>query len=339
MKRTVVSLVVLWLVLAPADARRFVDGPVRLTVYPAIAPEPGDKIVLLAKTDEQSDADAAPLYERAVQSMPRGIKQDQMREWLKLPPEELPQQQAEEMVQKYLESLKLVFQATKCKQCNWPEWKPGDQLPSFNEYRELAFVIQLWARLEISRGGYDGALLAMQAGFAMGRHLGEGPTILQTLVGATVGGLMCREIEQFVQSQDAPNLYGALKDMPEPLINVERAIENERANLNDQNALVRKEREEQLKPALDRIRMNIRRLDNHLNALQVVEAIRHYAATHDGQLPQVLGDIQDIEVPNDLMSGQAFIYGRMSSGATLQSAIPEGGNERDTVHYEIVLKK
>ena len=150
---------------------------------------------------------------------------------------------------------------------------------------------------------------------------------------------MCRELEQFVQDKDSPNLYAALANLPEPLIDVEKAIESERANLKDYNILTRKLLEKQLNPAHDRIRLNAKRLDNHVNALQVVEAIRHYAATHDGQLPQALSDIKDMNIPNDLISGKAFEYRRTVPGAMLKSAIPEGGRERDVVQYEIELKK
>ena len=339
MKRTFTYLVILGLAGIPSYARRFADGPVRLTVCQAKASESADKPRLLPKTDDLSDADAVPLYEKAVQSMPRGIKQDQIREWLKLPPEQLPQQQAEEMVQKYLESLKLIVQATKCRQCNWPDWKPGTEVANLDEYRELAFVIRLWARLEISRGGHEGALLAMQAGFAMARDLGQAPISLQVQVATAVGEVMCREVEQFIQRKDSPNLYLALADLPRPFVDVEKAIEKERANLKDYNVLVRRQFEEQLKPVHDRMRMIQRRANTRLNALQCLETIRHYAATHEGQLPETLSDMSDVEIPKDLMSGNAFEYHRTTTGATLQSAIPEGGNERDAVHYEIVLKK
>lgn len=39
---------------------------------------------------------------------------------------------------------------------------------------------------------------------------------------------MCREIEQFVQGKDSPNLYRALASLPELLVDVEKAIENEK---------------------------------------------------------------------------------------------------------------
>lgn len=339
MKRTIACLAILSLALMPLYARRFADGPVTLTVWPTKAAETPSKLGLLPKAEDLTDGDAVPLYEKAVQAMPRGIKQDQIREWLKLPPEQLPQQQAEEMVQKYTESLKLVVQATKCKQCKWPDWEPGTEVANLNEYRELAFVIQLWARLEISRGGYQGALLAMQAGFAMARQLGEGPTIIQDLVGIAVAAIMCREVEYYVQAREAPCLCAALADLPRPFIDVEKAIEREKANLKDSNALVRGQLEEQLKPAHDRVRLTSKRLMNNINGLQCVEAIRHYAATHEGQLPQKLSDITDVEVPADLMSGKPFQYRPTADGAELQSTIPEGGGPGDMIYYAIVIKK
>ena len=312
---------------------------VELTLHPAKVDEPAQTYRLLVKTDKQTDADAMPLYEKAIQSIPKGINRKQIYEWLERPIEQFPQKAAEEVIQKHLESLRLVAKATRCKECNWPKWKPGTDPPDMKGYRDLTFVIRLWARLEICRGRYKNATVAMQTAFGMAQHLGQAPTIVQTLVGAAAGGSVCRELEQFVQTKDSPNLHGALVNLPEPLIGVEKAIESERANLKDHNVLVRMQMEKILKPALDRVRLNAKRLDNHVNALQVVEAIRHYAATHDGQLPQALSDISDIDVPNDLISGQAFAYRRTASGATLKSAIPEGFKERHAIHYEIVLNK
>ena len=306
---------------------------VELTLHPAKVDETAQTYRLLVKTDKLTDGDATALYEKAIQLIPKGFNQKQIQEWFKRPIEQFPQQQAEAVIQKHLESLRLVARAVRCRDCHWPAWEPGTEPPDLSGYRELAFVIRLWARLEISRGQYKNAVIAFQTAFGMAKHHGQGPTIVQTLVGGSIGGMMGRELEQYVQGKDAPNLHAALADMPEPLVNMERAIEDERAHLKDQNALAR------MKTAFDRVRLNSARLDNHVNALQVVEAIRHYAATHDGQLPQALSDISDIEVPNDKISGKAFEYRRTASGATLKSAIPEGLKERHAIHYEIVLKK
>jgi len=261
--------------------------------------------------------------------MPRDVDKKQISAWMDLPLEQFPQEQAEAMIQKYIESLRLVARASRCKNCKWPEWKPGMEVPNISGYRDIAFVIRLWTRLEISRGQYDSALAAMQTTFGMARHLGQAPTTIQTLSGAAVAGLTCREIEQFVQGKNFPNLYAALADLPRPLVDIEKSIENEKKGLGSIPA----------DPAFDRMRLIARRLENHLNALQVVEAIRNYAAAHDGQLPPALSDIKDIKVPNDLISGKAFEYHSTATGATLKSAIPEGGGERDAVNYEIVIRK
>jgi len=341
MKRTLICLMILLPIAVPVDARRSAEGPVELTIYPAKAGELEQKYQLMVKAEDQIDADAVPLYEKAVKSIPKDFNQEQISEWLKLPLEQFPQEQAEEALQKYLEPLKLAVQATRCKECNWPEWKPGNQLGDLSGYRKLAFILKLWARLEISRGGYEGATIAMRTAFVMARDLGQAPTIIQALVGAAVGGVMCREVEQFVQAKDSPNLYRALASLPRPLVDMEKAIDNEKkvGPGSVPNKLLREQFEKQMASSYDRTLMISKRLDNNLNGLQCMEAIRHYATAHDGQLPENLSDISQTEVPKDVMSGKAFEYNRTSEGAVLKSAMPQGGGPEDTVHYVIVLKK
>lgn len=340
MKRTFFCFVILSLAVIPANAGRFTSGPLELAVYPAKVPELAEKYSLLPKADKQTDADAVPLYEKAIQAMPRGRTQEkQIREWLKLPVEQLPQKQVEEAIQKHIESLRLVARAARCKQCNWPKWKPGTMPPDLSEYRSLSFLLELRARLEIVRRGYDEALLTMQTAFGMARHLGQASTCTQAMVGTAIGGMMCKEVELFIKGKDSPNLYWALDNLPRPLADVKIAIENERANLKDYNFLVRRQFEKMLKPAHDRMLFIAKRLENNLNALQCVEAIRNYAAAHDGRLPEKLSDISDLVLPTDVMNDKAFRYHRTATGAVLRSEIPEGGEEGDVVRYQVVLKK
>jgi len=275
--------IVLFITAAPAEARRAAKGPVELTIYPAKAGELENKYQLVVKPEDQTDSDAVPLYEKAIKSIPKDFNQDQIRGWLDLPIEQFPQQQAEKTLQKYLEPLKLAVRATRCKECNWPELKPGRHAYDLVEYRKLTYILGLWAKLEISRGGYEGATIAMRTGFGMARHVGQGSTILQGLVGTAVGSVMCRELEQYVQGQDSPNLYGALADMPRPFIDIEKAIKNEtKVSLDSApNELIREQITKQMKSSLDGTRRSSKRLDNNLNGLQCIEAIRHFAATHN----------------------------------------------------------
>lgn len=336
-----ICFILLFLIVVAAAARRAAQGPVKLTIYPVKAVELEKKYQLMVTAEDQIDADAVPLYEKAVKSIPKDFNQEQIRGWVKLSVEQLPQQQAEETLQKYIEPLKLVARATRCRECNWPELKPGRQADDLVEYRKLAYIIELWARLEISRGGYEAATIAIRTGFGMARHLGQGPTVIQGLVGSAISGIMCRELEQYVQGKDSPNLYRALVNLPRPFVDIEKAIKNEmKVSLDSApNELIREQITKQMESSLDGTRRISKRLDNNLNGLQCVEAIRHFAATHNGQLPEKLSDISQIEVPKDVVSDKAFEYRRTSEGAVLKSAMPQGGRLKDMVHYVIVLKK
>jgi hypothetical protein len=51
------------------------------------------------------------------------------------------------------------------------------------------------------------------------------------------------------------------------------------------------------------------RFDRRVAALRVVEAIRHYAATHDGTLPERLEQLSATPAPRDTLTGKPFEYG------------------------------
>jgi hypothetical protein len=159
---------------------------------------------------------------------------------------------------------------------------------------------------------------------------------MQAMVGTAIGALVCREVELFIEGKDSPNLYWALANLPRPLVDVTNAIDSETANLKGYNILVRRQMAKQLKPSHDRM---ANRFGNNLNVIQCVEAIRHYAATHDGRLPEKLSDITDLELPKDLFTGKSFEYRRTARGAVVQSAMPAGGDAVDMTRYEVILNK
>ena len=81
-------------------------------------------------------------------------------------------------------------------------------------------------------------------------------------------------------------------------------------------------------------------VQRRIDALRTVEAIRHYAATHGGNLPQSLDQIVDTPVPNDLLTGQPFQY-QVADGAASLSApsIEVQGKQIGAIGYRIVLRK
>jgi len=334
---TLVGAVILSVVCGPALGR----DPVKLVIRPQKISAEAGKYSLLPPEASRTDGDAVPWYEKAVKTLPDQKSDNQVQQYLKMPVEQLPADQVEQLLKAYIQSFKCAAQAVKCRQCRWPAQTPETLMANLAEYRRLASGIRLWARLELSNAQYDGALPAIQTGLGMARQLGEGPTLIQLQMGVATANVQCREIEQFVQVEDAPNLYSALASLPKPFVDPEKAIEAERKATFSRfsgTLLSSKQLESQMKPAHDRTRALARKLDSDLALLQCVEAICSYAASHGGQLPQTLADITEVSIPKDPMNGEAFHYTRTGTTAVLESIVPAGGEKRDEVHYQITVK-
>jgi hypothetical protein len=51
--------------------------------------------------------------------------------------------------------------------------------------------------------------------------------------------------------------------------------------------------------------------------LRIFEAMRLYAATHDGQWPDRLADITEVPIPTNPIDGKPFVYKREGNKAIL----------------------
>jgi hypothetical protein len=96
----------------------------------------------------------------------------------------------------------------------------------------------------------------------------------------------------------------------------------------------------QFLPAYDRIMRAQIRADRRIAALRCVEAIRQYAAAHDGQLPARLSDIKDVMLPVDPLIGKPFEYQVVEKTAVLKGAIPaeEKNRPAEWLTYEVTIK-
>jgi len=335
MIRILACFVTVFFSVVPVKART-----VELTLYPAVAPEAAKKFHLLPTADEQTDSDALPLYRKALESLPQESPRDKISEWLKMPPKDLPLAEVKSTLSQFGSTLELLKQAGLSKRCNWPAAEIEPITEDLTKYRQAAFILVLQTRLQIAQGLFDQAFSNIQTGLAMARHLGEGPTLIQGLVGAAIGALMSRQIEELVQAPDAPSLYWALQGLPKPLIDLNKQIELESAFLKKQgDPVLRRQQEEQLKPSHDRVRVIGKRSDRDLAALQCVEAIRLYAGTHDGRFPDELSQITDLRIPDNPLDQKPFAYRKTGSKAVLESPPPQGGTDREALRYELNLKE
>jgi len=292
---------------------------VELMLHPAKASEVSQKYQLLPKDEELTDADAAPLYEKAVQSLPSDLQRDKVDQWLQTPPDTLPQKQVQLTLDMFKPTLQLLEQATRCKQCDWPYLDDDILSENLRKHRRLVFFLALQARFQIAQGRYDEAIGTVQTGFAMAKHLGNDPTLVHGIVGIGISVYICRQLEQFVQRPDAPNLYQALRDLPRPFIDLTEQAEWEDADIKE------------------RVHLLMSRLDRHVAALQCIEALRLYAGTHNGKFPNELSDVTEFSIPDDPVQKKPFAYSRSGSKAVLEAPAPKGADAKEAMRYELNL--
>jgi hypothetical protein len=95
-----------------------------------------------------------------------------------------------------------------------------------------------------------------------------------------------------------------------------------------------------LLPAIHKVRFAQARLEQRIALLRHVEALRLYAAEHDGKLPGKLSDLP-VPVPDDPFTGKPFRYEVTGATAHLRGSPPRGQEKIPAfnVHYEITIQK
>ncbi len=423
---------------------------------------------------EQRRGNGALLYETALTLMD-GVKsdlvdfdEDKLGEWQRMEPEDMPLEEVRKTVSRFDRVIYYAELASKCDYCAW-EYPIREEglacvMPSLGGFRTLCRILALKARLAAADGDIDEAMRALRIGISMGRDVGDGPFLVQGLVGVAVNAVMIREAQRLIELPETPNLYWALTSLPRPMIGMHRAMQVESAMLyvelpelqtldtevwSDEEALrvgrkivalmsggwsgdedqpesllakgamlasammlypeakqglieqgsaveeveampplqvilmykhrqyrrvmdmhfkwcnlpywQAKEGFERARqaldeyrggskldvianmlmytmPAIDRVCFLRARFDRDLDMLRCVEAIRIYAAEHDGKLPRSLDDISTVPVPMDPIYGRAFHYEVDGKTCVLESPVPEGGHAREGLRYEITMK-
>jgi hypothetical protein len=92
-------------------------------------------------------------------------------------------------------------------------------------------------------------------------------------------------------------------------------------------------------PALSRAYFLNARLERDVAILRCVEAVRMYAADHDGKLPSSLGKITKVPVPLDPLSGEEFKYTLQGDTAVLEGPAPGETSPKDGVRYELSVRQ
>ena len=318
---------------------------IELNVQPSVETKTDSQIRLLPKDSELIEGDAVPLYKKALDSIPKDFDSQKFANWRKLPndSEQLPVKEIETELKNLKPTIDLLNQAAKCKQCNWPPITPGQMtqkdLDELAVYRQLSFILDVQAKIQIIHEQYDQAIETLKTNLKMANNLGGAPYLNYAMVGITIEVINLQRIEEMMQTKNAPNLFYALKNLPQPLADINKAIKVEIDNLDNYNFITRPLLRRQLEPAHEQVLKQMNHVDRKAAALQIIEALRLYAGKHNGKLPEKLSDVTDIKIPDDPVTKKPFEYKSTGNEATLEIQGTKNSDGRDSVRYEIKITK
>jgi len=92
-------------------------------------------------------------------------------------------------------------------------------------------------------------------------------------------------------------------------------------------------------PALSRVYWHETKLSRNIAVLRCVEAIRMYAANHQGKLPASLSEITHVPIPINPLTGQDFSYELLGDKAVIDCPASPPGRPKDALRYEITIRK
>jgi hypothetical protein len=207
---------------------------VKLVLHPAPEPRPALKYQLLPPIVDRRPGNAAVLYGKVTaEQLPFFGNQEQWEKivkWIDTPLAEFPREEA----RKVLGGVRFqdLARAARCEYCNWQlpiREEPFYQilLPEVQQTRTFGRLLAAKTRLEIAEGKFDEAVHTLQTGYALSRHAGQGETLINGLVGIAIAKMMSKQVETFIEQPGAPNLYWALTDLPDPLVDMRPGIETE----------------------------------------------------------------------------------------------------------------
>ena len=200
-----------------------------------------------------------------------------------------------------------------------------NRLKSFAELGVVRYQLLEWSLLFVQEAGPARERLAAKGLTA--EELDRLPVIQVVLMD------LMRRNDEHLQG------YLRLRNLPywqaRPFLNKMNAEYVERRNRADTYRII-----DMWSPALDNLFSSRARTERQFGLLRTIEALRLYAAEHDGQWPDTLDDLRPLPVPPDPFTGKAFAYRREGGKAILEAGAPPGQTayEHNSVRYELTLR-
>ncbi len=244
------SILLVTLAMTPAWSQTVEEfDRTTVVIHLAPAPRPALKYRILPERDQLVPGNAALFYHRALGflyqnrrvELEQAVQEkgdmsqssaDRVSDWLEMPLDEFPVEEARTLLESnYQRILNEVELGAFRESCDWGlDNRPEGYdllLTEMQESRELARLVALRARVAIADGEVDVAWHWIQVGFALSRHVAEGPSLIQGLIGQAESGLVRTILVDLIGHPDAPNLYWALANRPRPFIDLTATLETD----------------------------------------------------------------------------------------------------------------
>lgn len=230
-------------VIVSADPGKSTSAPnspgkptrVEMTVSPAGTPKRTDRASLSFAGREVLDENAAVFYLQGLQLL-GPLKVEEAEEISNLRDDAgllANQDRADYLINQHLQDAVRVLElGARCRRCDWQtpiaEFGESALMPELGRFRAVARTLALKIRLAGARGNFDEAVSTLRIGIGFARHIADGPTLIQGLVGCAIADLMFLEMEEVVRKPGAPSLYWTLSSLGTPLFDVHATLANER---------------------------------------------------------------------------------------------------------------
>jgi hypothetical protein len=199
------------------------------------APRPALRYQLLPELGELNPGNPIPAYLKCFMEQQHFFfnkqSEDDREKYLNLPLADLPAAALRN------------YGGSALKQADWaarldtPDWQIllkvktdgfGLLLPDVQQLRRLAAALKVRFRAEVAECRFDDAIRTAKTMFAMARHLGEHPTVIGDLVGIAISSIAISVLDEMLQQPGCPNLYWALTNLPDPLVDLRQGFQGER---------------------------------------------------------------------------------------------------------------
>jgi hypothetical protein len=219
----------------------------KLTVTPAAEPVPALRHRLVARDSDLKPGDAATMYYRAIKASEDLGKQfrdkygDSYVNDYPWPDEPLASEKLRGAAQLIADSemLKHLREAAARQDCDWgydlrsiqgPDLY-GFLLPEIQDARQVARHLSVLGRVAAHEQRYDDAIDAMRLHLKLARDVGTEPLLICGLVGIAIAGVGHDTTLELIGTPGSPNLYWALTELPNPLIDLRPAVRFEMSSL------------------------------------------------------------------------------------------------------------